>query len=61
MVYVEARVAALDGKLQSLQGEIDHELELPTPDVDRLADFKHRIYRIKEEIGLQRTKLASAM
>lgn len=61
MVYVEARVAALNGKLQSLQGEIEHELDLPIPDVDRLADFKYKLYRIRDEINLQQTKLVSAM
>ncbi len=61
MVYVEARVAALNGKLQTLQGEIEHELDLPLPDVDRLADFKHKLYRIRDEINLQQTRLASAM
>lgn len=61
MVYVEARVAALNGKLQSLQGEIEHELDLPIPDVDRLADFKYKLYRIRDEINLQQTKLSPAM
>lgn len=61
MVYVEARVAALNGKLQSLQGEIEHELDLPIPDVDRLAGFKYKLYRIRDEINLQQTKLVSAM
>lgn len=61
MVYIEARVAALDSKLLVLQGEINHELELPTPDVDKLADFKNKVNRIKSEISLQRTRLASAV
>ena len=61
MVYCEARIAALNSSLQNLQGKIDHELELPAPDAERLADFKYRVNRIKDEIDCQRIRLASAV
>ncbi len=61
MVYCEARIAALNGSLQNLQGKIDHELDLPAPDVERLADFKRKVNRIKGEIDCQQIRLASAV
>ena len=61
MVYCEARIAALNGSLQCLQSKIDHELELPAPDADRLADFKHKVNHIRDEIDCQRIRLASAV
>ena len=59
MAYGEARVAALSGSLVSLQGKIDHELTLPAPDAEKLADFKRKLLRLKDEIDYQRTKLAT--
>ncbi len=61
MVYCEARIAALNGSLRDLQGRIDHELELPAPDAERLADFKYKVIRIKDEIDCQQIRLASAV
>ncbi len=60
MAYGKARVAALSSSLAALQGKIDHELTLPAPDVEKLADFKHKLLRIKDEIDYQRAKLATA-
>ena len=60
MAYGEARVAALSSSLAELQGKIDHELTLPAPDAEMLADFKRKLLRIKDEIDYQRAKLATA-
>ena len=59
MVYCEARLAALSGSLLMLQGKFDHELELPAPDAERLAEFKRKMYRIKGEIDHQQIKLVA--
>ncbi len=60
MAYGEARVAALSINLAALQGKIDHELTLLAPNAERLADFKRKLLRIKDEIDYQRAKLATA-
>ena len=59
MVYCEARLAALGGSLDMLQDKFDHELELPVPDAERLAEFKRKMNRIKGEIDTQQIRLAS--
>ena len=56
MSYCEARIAALNGNLHALQGKIDHEMDLPAPDISRLAEFKHQIIRVREDIGIQQSK-----
>jgi len=61
MSYCEARIAALHGSLEALQSKIDHEMDLPAPDVSRLADFKHQIVRIREDIGIQQSKRLAAV
>lgn len=61
MVYCEARLAALSGSLLMLEDKFDHELDLPVPDAERLAEFKRKIYRIKGEIDHQQIKLTLAM
>ena len=61
MMYGEARVAALACSLAALQGKIDHELTLLAPDAAKLADFKRKLNRIKDEIDAHRTKLASVV
>ena len=61
MAYGESRLAALSGSLKALQGKIDHELELHAPDADKLAELKHKLLRIKDEIDYQRTKQVSAV
>ncbi len=61
MAYGESRLAALSGSLQALQGKIDHESELHAPDADKLAEFKHKLLRIKDEIDYQRTKQVLAV
>ncbi len=60
MAYGEARVAALACSLAALQGKIDHELTLPAPDEEKLAGFKRKLLRIKDEMDYQRVKLATA-
>ncbi len=60
MAYGEARVAALSSNLAALQGKIDHELTLPTPDAEKLGDFKRKLLRLKDEIDYQQAKLATA-
>ena len=59
MAYGEARIAALYGSFEALQDKIEHELQLPTPDADRLADFKRKMMRVKDEIDYPRTKQVS--
>ena len=61
MAYGESRLAALSGSLKALQGKIGHELELHAPDADKLAEFKHKLLRIKDEIDYQRTKQVLAV
>ncbi len=60
MAYGEARVAALSSSLAALQGKIDYELTLPAPDAEKLADFKRKLLRLKDEIDYQQAKLATA-
>jgi hypothetical protein len=61
MAYGEARVAALSSSLAALQGKIDHELTLIAPDMAKLANFKRKLNRLKDEIDSHRIKLASVV
>ena len=61
MAYGEACVAALSSSFKALQDKIEFEVNLPTPDTDKLAGFKRKLNRIKDEIDAHRIKLVSAV
>ena len=59
MAYGESRLAAHSGSPKALQGEIGHESKLHAPDADKLAGFRHKLLRIKDEIDYPRTRQVS--
>ncbi len=61
MAYGEARIAALSSSFEALQEKIELESKFPTPDAEKLAEFKRKLSRIKGEIDTHRTKLACAL
>ena len=51
MLYGEARLAVLQRKQQSLEGEIDHERCRPAPSNPKIAKLMHEKFRVLDEIG----------
>ncbi len=57
MQYGEARIAALQLKHQTLEGQIDAERSRPQPDASRLVELRWEKLRIKDELDRLQSQL----
>ena len=57
MQYSEARIAALQLKHQTLEGQIDAERSRPQPDASGLVELRWEKLRIKDELGRLQSQL----
>ena len=60
MQYGEARIAALERKNRTLEGQIDAEQGRPLIDAPRLVELRREKLRIKDEIGRLQSQLVFA-
>ncbi len=60
MQYGEARIAALERKNRTLEGQIDVEQGRPRVNVPRLVELRREKLRIKDEIGRLQSQLVFA-
>ena len=60
MQYGEARIAALERKYRTLEGEIDVERGRPQIDAPRLVELRREKLRIKDEIGRLQSQMVFA-
>lgn len=60
MSYGEARIAALQRKQQSLDGQIDNERNRPSPSPPKLVELRREKLRVRDELNRLRSRRAFA-